>query len=409
MRIFQGRGAKPFSLGLLSSTVWKSISGIGNSALLLALSCWVMLSYPLLANDLIAYSRGLLATLALAMLSFSIWRFSHVQLMRLPLFRRRAVVVGLSTGGLEIVNELRKTGNPAVRILGYIDERLDERLQQDGLAVLGGMSKLRDMVRAGMIDMIIMAMDYSTHPGLFQEVVDAASLGILVLPMTIVYERASGQIPVEHIGDQWYVALPMERNLSLFYLCWQKFLDLFFGLLGVLALLIIFPVVALCISLDSPGPILYRQERLGYRGRPFTILKFRSMQTNAEQQGQAVWASEGDARVTRVGRLLRSTHLDELPQALNILCGEMSLIGPRPEREVFVTELEKTIPFYRCRLSVKPGLTGWAQVQYRYTNTTAETLRKLQYDLYYIKHQSLALDLMIILKTIIGVLSRQGT
>lgn len=168
------------------------------------------------------------------------------------------------------------------------------------------------------------------------------------------------------------------------------------------------PVMALLIRLDSPGPIFYSQERLGYQGKKFRVLKFRSMCRDAECAGCAVWAAKGDRRVTRVGRILRATHLDELPQVLNILRGEMSLVGPRPEREEFVTPLEKTIPFYRCRLSVKPGLTGWAQVKYPYTSSDYKMLIKLQYDLYYIKHQSFVLDICIILQTVREMLLCHG-
>jgi lipopolysaccharide/colanic/teichoic acid biosynthesis glycosyltransferase len=173
-------------------------------------------------------------------------------------------------------------------------------------------------------------------------------------------------------------------------------------------LLVLLPPLGLLIRLDSPGPLFHCQERLGKNGRKFKMYKFRSMRVDAEADGKAQWACHNDMRVTRVGRFLRATHLDELPQVLNILRGEMSLIGPRPEREEFVALLEKTIPFYRCRLSVPPGLTGWAQVKYHYTFTSQQALEKLQYDLYYIKHQSYILDILIILRTVIEVIKLRG-
>ena len=222
------------------------------------------------------------------------------------------------------------------------------------------------------------------------------------------YERTTGKIPVERIGEQWFVALPSERPLSLLYRCWHKGIDLIFGLLGSIILLLTLPIVGLLIYLDSPGPIFYTQERLGYQGRKFRILKFRSMHINAESAGQAVWAAQDDSRVTQIGRFLRATHMDELPQVINILRGDMSLVGPRPERQEFVTQLEKAIPFYSSRLSVKPGLTGWAQVKYAYASTDHEAVIKLQYDLYYIKHRSIRLDLVIILKTVVEVLLCHG-
>ena len=171
----------------------------------------------------------------------------------------------------------------------------------------------------------------------------------------------------------------------------------------------VLPFVALAIYLESPGPIFYSQGRVGRAGRTFQLIKLRSMVPDAEQDGQARWAEEKDKRVTRVGRFLRRTRLDELPQCLNVLRGEMSLIGPRPERPEFVTRLQKRIPFYRSRLAVRPGLTGWAQVNYHYGSSVEDALVKLQYDLYYIKHKSLYLDLLILLKTIGVVLSFQDT
>jgi len=198
------------------------------------------------------------------------------------------------------------------------------------------------------------------------------------------------------------------RTISLLYLCWHTILNIAFGLCGLLVLLLLWPIIALLICLDSPGPIFYTQERLGYQGRIFYIHKFRSMYVNAEPTGHAVWATENDTRVTRMGRFLRATHLDELPQLINIVRGDMSLIGPRPERKEFVTTLETMIPLYRYRLSVKPGLTGWAQVQYGYGNTEHDALIKLHYDLYYIKHRSLILDMLILFKTVIEVVSCRG-
>jgi lipopolysaccharide/colanic/teichoic acid biosynthesis glycosyltransferase len=197
--------------------------------------------------------------------------------------------------------------------------------------------------------------------------------------------------------------------VSPFYLCWRKTLDMTFGIIGTAILLLILPILALLIYLDSSGPIFYCQERLGLHRKPFCIYKLRSMHADAEHAGHAVWATEGDPRVTRVGRCMRAIHLDELPQVFNILRGDMSLIGPRPEREEFAIKLERTNPFYCSRLAVKPGLTGWAQVKYPYGNTEDDARMKLQYDLYYIQHQSFPLDMLIILKTIGEVVLRRGT
>lgn len=201
---------------------------------------------------------------------------------------------------------------------------------------------------------------------------------------------------------------PRPAVASFFYLCWQKTIDIVFGLLGLLLLFVLLPLLTVLIYLDSPGPIFYHQERVGYRGQKFFMHKFRSMRLGAEQAGYPVWGAAGDRRVTHIGRFLRATHLDELPQVINILRGEMSLIGPRPERPEYVAELEKTSPLYRYRLDTKPGLTGWAQVNYGYGNSYRDDLIKLQYDLYYIERRSCTFDLLIILKTFVEVLRSRG-
>ena len=199
-----------------------------------------------------------------------------------------------------------------------------------------------------------------------------------------------------------------QMNLTLLYLCWRKGMDITFGLLGIVILLLLLPAVSLLIYLDSPGPIFYKQERIGYLRKKFCMYKFRSMYVNADRSGNAIWAQDGKKSVTRIGRILRASHLDELPQVINILRGEMSLIGPRPEQEQYVIELEQANPLYRCRLAAKPGLTGWAQVNYSYGSTCQEELVKLQHDLYYIEHQSVKFDMLIILKTIPEVVRFHG-
>lgn len=191
------------------------------------------------------------------------------------------------------------------------------------------------------------------------------------------------------------------------YACWYTGVNFLFGLLGALFLFLCLPVLALGIYLDSPGPIFYTQERLGYRRKPFRIYKLRSMQVDAEPDGMALWASKDDERVTRLGRFLRMTHLDELPQVLNILRGDMALIGPRPQREAFAVRLELECPVYRERLMVKPGLTGWAQVKYGYGAGSGEW-PKLHYDLEYIQRRSIRLDLLILLKTVAEVFTLRG-
>ena len=188
----------------------------------------------------------------------------------------------------------------------------------------------------------------------------------------------------------------------------KRLLDIICGLIVAAIFVVVFPFVAIAIKLDSPGSIFYKQERVGLGGAKFTIYKLRSMVHNAERNGQAQWAVKGDARITKVGNFIRKTRLDELPQVINVLKGEMSMVGPRPERQQFIEKLAQQIPSYNNRLEVKPGLTGWAQVNYGYGSTVEDARIKLKYDLYYCQHQSLLLDFQILLRTFAVVFKMQG-
>lgn len=364
---------------------------------------WMGLTYPFSHGRATIYAVFIPRFLLLAVPLFGVWRLSFAELLSLPRFRRRAVIVGINAAGKTMAREMYAARRSFVTILGYISEYEDDGnapTLEGELPLLGNKDVLRSLARKGLIDTIIMTIDYRTNPELFAVALEAMQYGTSIMPMPVLYERASGKVPVEHVGDQWYVVLGAERTISLLYLVWSKAVDTIFGVCGSVILLCLLPILAALIYLDSPGAIFYTQERTGYQGKIFRILKFRSMHANAERSGSAIWAARDDDRVTRVGRVLRSTHLDELPQVINILRGDMSLVGPRPEREAFVIELEQSIPFYRCRLSIKPGLTGWAQVKYPYASTRHDALEKLQYDLYYIKHRSCTLDIFIMVKTV---------
>jgi exopolysaccharide biosynthesis polyprenyl glycosylphosphotransferase len=227
--------------------------------------------------------------------------------------------------------------------------------------------------------------------------------------MPLLYERITGQVPVEYVMQNWSVVLPIEGD-SIFnlYALFKRLMDVGLTLVAFVVFLVLMPFLALFIKLDSPGSVFYSQERVGLNGRVFRIYKFRSMRADAEARTGAVFSQEGDPRVTRVGRFMRKTRLDELPQLVNVLRGDMSIVGPRPERPEHVYRLVEKIPFYRTRHVIRPGLTGWAQVRYNYGSTDEDALVKLQYDLYYIRHQSLALDLNIMLRTVGKVVRMSG-
>jgi exopolysaccharide biosynthesis polyprenyl glycosylphosphotransferase len=228
--------------------------------------------------------------------------------------------------------------------------------------------------------------------------------------MPNLYERLFRCVPIQYVDPDW--ALSMLQGQPVFMrlqLACKRLLDLVLATVGLVVSAPFLLLVALAIRLDSSGPVFYRQIRSGRAGKPFTIVKFRTMIENAEQDGRARWATKDDDRITRVGRFLRKTRLDELPQLVNVLRGEMSIVGPRPERPEFIGMLEQEVPFYRTRLMAKPGLTGWAQVQYSYGSSVLDALIKLQYDFYYINHWSLWLDLYIIYRTIGVALRFKGT
>jgi sugar transferase (PEP-CTERM system associated) len=228
-----------------------------------------------------------------------------------------------------------------------------------------------------------------------------------VLDFLTFWERETGRIDLNAIEPSWLVYSGGFRT-SLLRRLGQRSLDILVSTLGLVLASPLMLIVALLIKLDSPGSIFYRQERVGKDGQPFKILKFRSMHADAEEDRTPRWAERTDPRVTRIGRILRRSRIDELPQLLNVLKGEMSLVGPRPERPAFVSAFDRQIPFYAVRHSVRPGITGWAQINYEYAASLEDTKRKLEYDLFYVKNHSVFLDLAILLQTLRIILWQQG-
>jgi sugar transferase (PEP-CTERM system associated) len=231
--------------------------------------------------------------------------------------------------------------------------------------------------------------------------------GVAFDHMATVYEEYTGKIAIENLRPSWLIFSGGFRKGRLLQ-TGKRLLDLAAALIGVILALPLMILVALAVRLDSPGPVLYRQQRVGQHGRLFNLFKFRSMRQDAEAKTGAVWCAEQDPRITRIGRFIRKARLDEIPQLWNVLRGDMSLVGPRPERPEFVESLAREIPFYGQRHTVKPGLTGWAQVSYSYAGSVGGTMEKLQYDLFYIKNLSLPLDLFIMFCTAKIVLLGKG-
>jgi len=339
------------------------------------------------------------------------WRTVYIRVFVSTYFQRRALVVGAGWAGQAIIRALSEFQAWHYTVVGLIDDDPAKQGQViEGVPVFGGYDRLLAAAHAEQVSELILAINGEVRGELFQALLDCQAHGVPIVRVLRLYEQITGRVPIERLEADWLVTSFMERvRLDTVFLFTRRLLDLAGALLGLLPLLLVLPWVALLIRLESPGPIFYRQVRAGLGGRPFRLLKFRTMIAGAEADGLARWASPSDARVTRVGRFLRRTRLDELPQVWNVLRGDMSLVGPRPERPELIAVLEREIPFYRARLLVRPGLTGWAQVNYGYGRSVEDARVKLEYDLYYIKHQSLWLEAIILLRTVAVVLGMQGS
>ncbi|RPJ39261.1 MAG: sugar transferase [Planctomycetaceae bacterium] len=387
------------------------------SAALLTTICYLVIPY--ITPDLLASRLSALLFVVTVTGSIGLWRATYATILSQPSFQQRILIVGAGESGREMAQVLAATpqlGNPyagsGYRLVGFVDDDPDKlETLVEGVPVLGNRYQLLRLVKAYDIDLIVVAVTYSPqiHPELFQFLLDCREQGLSLESMTSLYERLTGKVSVQHAGRNLGVVVPQAdaptRHLSS---AAKRLVDLAAGLLGLVVLALFSPCVALANSIFSPGPLFYRQERVGKGGRTFWVYKFRSMVPAAERECGAVWAAKDDCRITPVGRILRKTRLDELPQFWNVLKGEMSLIGPRPERPEFVANLMRVVPFYQARHAVRPGITGWAQVRYPYGSSVEDALVKLQYDLYYIKRQSLYLELSIVAKTVRVILGLQG-
>jgi exopolysaccharide biosynthesis polyprenyl glycosylphosphotransferase len=350
------------------------------------------------------------AFIVLASLFTLILRLSYIRLYTTSGMQRRVLILGAGKAGMTLAQVYCKANPPPFSLLGFIDDdfqKIDKMFT--GYPVIGASKDLLAIIEQYRVSDVVMAITGDVQGSTFQTVLDAQERGVEVSRMPILYEEITQRVPVHHLESDWLIRSFVDQlKVSMFYELVKRLLDLIGGLLGLILFAVLFPFLAVATALDSGFPILYSQDRLGKGGAPFTIYKYRTMFQDAEPDGMPQQAAERDARVTRVGRFLRITHLDELPQFWNVLRGDMSLVGPRAERAQLIAEYQKQIPFYRARLLVKPGLTGWAQINYGYVATVTETAIKLEYDLYYIKHRSLVLDITIVLRTIGTVLSRRG-
>jgi len=353
--------------------------------------------------------RGtLLLTLALTLLVMVYWRLWVWWVNRNPRFAERILILGTDENAVMLAREVLSRKGSGYEVVGFVGDEpglIGKSLINP--SVVGLFSELEEIVGRYKANRVVVAAS-DRRKRLPMAALMALKLcrEVAIEESASFYERLTGKISTEMLRPSWLV-FSSETSLQRIYTRTTRVLDLVLAITILIAVAPLMLVVTLAIKLDSVGPVLYTQERVGLNRRVFRIVKFRSMQTDAEKDG-AVWASERDPRITAVGRVIRKTRIDELPQLINVILGEMSLIGPRPERPVFVEELEGQIPYYGQRHLVKPGLTGWAQVRYRYGSSVEDAREKLRYDLYYIKNQSPMLDALILFETARIVLFGRG-
>ncbi len=358
--------------------------------------------------------------LALTVTLVAGWRVAYARVFVQPWFQQRAIVVGAGKAGRALATAVQAApandANPyrgtGYQLLGFIDDDPARRSAViEGVPVLGDHRALLQVARQLGVDEIILAITHrhAIEDDLFNELLHCRELGFRVVTMATVYERLTGRLPIDHVGRDLEMVVPMDDNAGeRAYQAFKRLMDILFGFAGLLMMGVVLIPVAISNARTSPGPLFYKQRRIGQGGKVFEVYKFRSMRPDAEKSTGAVWAQKNDQRITPAGKILRKTRLDEMPQFINVLKGEMSVIGPRPERPEFVNALSLLLPFYRARHAVKPGITGWAQIRYGYGSTNEDSHVKLEYDLYYVKHASPLLDLRIVLQTVPVMLLGRG-
>lgn len=354
--------------------------------------------------------RGVIYFIGFVSILMLLWRTIYVSLFTAPEMMRRVLIVGAGRSGSELAKIVKESWPPPFYLVGLVDDDANKTgMEIFGFKVLGSTGQLFDLVRQHQVSDLIFAISGDMEPDTFQKVLEAEESGIEVTTMPVVYEELLGRVPIFLLRSDWVLrSFVDEAHVGGFHELAKRLIDIAGGLVGTVFLIVTIPFIGTAILLESGTPIFYTQTRLGKNGRPYRIIKYRSMVKDAEKDGVARPAMEHDQRTTFVGRFLRKAHLDELPQFINVLKGEMSLVGPRSERPEIVTLYQQHIPFYRARLFVKPGLTGWAQVNFGYASDVEANAIKLEYDLYYIKHRSILLDFNILIRTIGHVVGLRG-
>jgi sugar transferase (PEP-CTERM system associated) len=371
------------------------------------IACLTLAVCYFVAPDL-GFGRGIAALAALIIVSLTVgWRLVWSQKVHNLAPSERMLIMGTGATGISLARDILARPEMQLNIVGFLDEygqNIGQPLVNPG--IIGATADVESIVQAEKVDRVVISLKERRGLMPVRQLLHLKFAGVRVEDAHTFYERMTGRIVLEYLSPSWLILSDGFRKSPL--LVWAKrMIDLVVSFVALIVCIPLFLVVALAILLESGSPVLYRQKRTGLQGKPFEMLKFRSMYNNAEEAGPQ-WAADGDHRITRVGRWIRKFRIDELPQVINVLRGEMSIVGPRPERPEFVSMLEEQIPFYGLRHFVRPGITGWAQIKYQYGATVEETKTKLEYDLFYVKHISIMLDLVTIFETAKVMLSGRG-
>ena len=384
--------AVPFTLG---PAVPASVGTLTGLVVISALTFWI------------PFADGGLAVSTLALMAISVFGLSTLwELVWRRQFaaKRRVLVVGTSSWAEDVAKTAAHSPDIPFRVVGIVDDG-PGKAADSGVPVLGGVADLSEIVEAQRPDLIVLV-DGNGSGRALESLLDVASSGFKVVGVSHFFEHVFGWVPLRHLTYGWFMSILHlhQRTYSRFA---KRTLDI---VVACLVMVLVAPIVPLIVLLvrRSPGPVIYRQRRVGEGGKLFTMYKFRTMEDGAEEPGRPVYAEENDPRVTRLGRTLRRMHLDELPQLWNVLKGEMSMVGPRPERPEFVRILEGAVPFQARRLLVKPGITGWAQLRCDYASDSESAADRLSYDLWYLRHRNLTVDLAICAKTFSALLFHPG-
>ena len=350
--------------------------------------------------------NALITTFAIALFGSAVTRTLFIGWITPRAFQKRVLVLGTGSRAAS-VDELVKDKDGLVKVVGYLPVRTNQD-HVDATRIVARQESLLECVKRHEVTEIVIAVR-DRRGGVLpvQELLECRLRGIAITDLASFFERERCQLHLESLNMSWMIFGAGFRQ-GFVRETVKRFFDVMTSALLVLVTLPIMILTAICIYLEDRGPVFYRQERVGQGGRVFSICKFRSMRNDAERDGQPRWAGAGDDRTTFVGRIIRKLRIDELPQILNVLRGDMSFVGPRPERPFFVEQLAAKIPYYGARHSIKPGITGWAQVRYPYGASLDDAVEKLQYDLYYVKNHTLFLDIMVLIETVQVVLWGKG-